>query len=61
MCKHPSYAWVKRGSSAGPDEADEFYLYDCLLCDTRFRWYPKSNKIEELPKGIVGLIPANLN
>jgi len=56
-CKHPCYAWANRGSSSGPNEENNFYLYDCLECNTRFRWYPKSNKIEEVPKGL-GLIPA---
>ena len=56
-CRHPCMMWCPRGSSSGPDADDNFYLYDCFDCGARFRWYPKGNRIEEMPSGI-GLIPA---
>jgi len=56
-CNHPCLAWANRGHSSGPKAEDNFTLYDCLECGTRFRYYPNQRKIEELPKGI-GLFPA---
>lgn len=57
-CKHPIGAWASRGRSSGPDKENNFSLYDCLICGTRFRYYPSQERVEELPK--MGLVTAML-
>lgn len=58
-CNHPSYALASRGSSSEPNKENDFFLFDCLLCNTRLKWYYNQNKIVELPKGI-GLVTVML-